>query len=290
VFFGLGIVFGEERAIEKQVQISPFSSESSTHTKISEEERKSLEIMEHEFQEREKQIRERLPKIIEEVRRWIKEDKFPPYQDYVFDNLAKVDNDPRVFELYCEVIENASDIRAKLYAIAGIRRSNNRNAIPILKKALSDKSIFVRCEAANLLFDWSEKDSVYFTYIEILNNKDLENQLDKEVPEKLKHIGFFGDKLDPQWQFYSTKLKADILISVLQRVLTYDKSSIKKIIKKIVKDQKIIFIVNESIKLESKLLEEHKKKYPNWTGFKTYENYIKSKIDLIKNLEKLATE
>lgn len=289
-FVGVTVAIGESSANKEEAEISTYSTKSHTQTVTEQEQKrkKAMENMKRESDERKKQIREKLPKTIEDIRKWIKENKFPAYQGEVFWNLAKVDDDPRVYELYCEVVENASDIRAKLSAIAGIKHINNRAATPTLKKALSDKSIFVRCAAADTLFDWEEKDMMFPVYKRVLEDENLEEKLDKELPEAVKLFGFGGDKSSPQWELTSYQAKKNLLTPIFENIITYDKALTKNVITKVVNEKRLISIIEKYIELERIEIDKRKTISPDWA--KMEENKIKPVKDLIKLLYKIANE
>jgi len=288
LFIGISLAMAQDKPLadetKGQAQIDKKSVSQSEGRK------KDLEKLKEESNERTNMIKKKLPRTINQIKDWIKENKFPPYQSEIFSDLARIDNDQRVFDIYCEIIENTSDIRAKLSAIAGMKHINNKTAIPTLGKALSDKSIFVRCAAADTLFSWGEKDIVYPIYIEIMNREDLENQLDKEIPEKLKQIGFGADKSNSDWELYSYRVKIGIIAPMLENILTYDKSEVKKLITGIVKKKKTVSLIEKYIELDSERLEQQKKKYPDWEGYKLQEDYLKTMKNLIEKINKIESE
>jgi len=293
--FGSGVM-GDESSIKKEIVISTYSAGPQTQMVIEQEQKrkKALETMKQEHDERVKQIKKELSKIIEDVRLWIKENEFPAYQGEVFWNLAKVDDDPRVFELYCEVIENSGNLMSRLFAIRGLKHINKKTAIPILKKSLSDESIAIRHAVADILFDWKEKDSAYSTYIEILTIKNLENQLDKEIPEIMKLGGYYGTRSHPTWSSKFNKTKETIVRSMIEKLLQSDDPNSLKIIKNILTQYNFHILegLEEDVNMASKNYEESKEKLisqNNQEETKRYSKvleYKKEQIEKMKNLLK----
>jgi len=194
---------------------------------------------------------EKIPRLMEKIRKGLEEDPSQDLSDIVHSvyfwgreiNKAY----PRMVEIYQEVFEKSTHVDTVVGVVDGLgcigeTKSYKRKkmVLPILMKALSHPFIDVRLRAARWLFEWGYKKEVYPVYVGIVmkDPKELKDELEnRPLWESIKmDLGSQRFKEDPDYRedrhVTITYWRIAPIINAIEKLIEYDDSRTRKLVRK----------------------------------------------------------